>query len=91
MVVTGSRLHAVRYYQEFQHYIKKMGYENELGILIAFSGTVHDGGEEYTEVSLNGIKESELPENSTTASTRYFWLRKNTKLVLMSRCCTPCL
>ena len=39
-----------------------MGYENELGILIAFSGTVHDGGEEYTEVSLNGIKESELPE-----------------------------
>ena len=41
---------------------QKMGYENELGILIAFSGTVHDGGEEYTEVSLNGIKESELPE-----------------------------
>lgn len=62
MVVTGSRLHAVRYYQEFQRYIKKMGYENELGILIAFSGTVHDGGEEYTEVSLNGIKESELLE-----------------------------
>lgn len=62
MVVTGSRLHAVRYYQEFQRYIKKMGYENALGILIAFSGTVHDGGEEYTEVSLNGIKESELPE-----------------------------
>lgn len=62
MVVTGSRLHAVRYYQEFQRYIKKMGYENELGILIAFSGTVRDGGEEYTEVSLNGIKESELPE-----------------------------
>lgn len=38
MVVTGSRLHAVRYYQEFQRYIKKMGYENELGILIAFPG-----------------------------------------------------
>ncbi|MFT8888058.1 MAG: type I restriction endonuclease [Ethanoligenens sp.] len=62
MVVTGSRLHAVRYYQEFQRYIKKMGYENELGILIAFSGTVRDGGEEYTEVSMNNIKESELPE-----------------------------
>jgi len=38
MVVTGSRLHAVRYYQEFQRYIKKIGYEDELGILIAFSG-----------------------------------------------------
>lgn len=62
MVVTGSRLHAVRYYQEFQRYIKKMGYENELGILIAFSGTVRDGGEEYTEYGINNIKESELPE-----------------------------
>ncbi|WP_223226124.1 type I restriction endonuclease subunit R [Sporomusa sp. GT1] len=62
MVVTGSRLHAVRYYQEFKKYIKKMGCENELGILIAFSGTVHDGGAEYTEVSMNNIKETELPE-----------------------------
>ncbi len=60
MVVTGSRLHAVRYYMEFQRYIKKMGYENELGILVAFSGTVSDGGAEYTEVSINNIKESEL-------------------------------
>lgn len=62
MVVTGSRLHAVRYYFEFEKYIKKMGYKNELGILIAFSGTVADGGEEYTEVGINKIKESELPE-----------------------------
>ena len=62
MVVTGSRLHAVRYYKEFEKYIKKMGYQNELGILIAFSGTVHDGGEEYTEVSMNKMKETELPE-----------------------------
>ena len=61
MVVTGSRLHAVRYYLEFQRYIKKMGYENELGILVAFSGTVRDGGEDYTEVGINNIKESELP------------------------------
>lgn len=62
MVVTGSRLHAVRYYQEFQKYIRKMGYQNELGILIAFSGIVHDGGEEYTEVSMNNMKETELAE-----------------------------
>jgi len=62
MVVTGSRLHAVRYYFEFEKYIKKMGYKNELGILIAFSGTVIDGGEEYTEVGINKIKETELPE-----------------------------
>lgn len=61
MVVTSSRLHAVRYYNEFKKYIKKMGYENELGILIAFSGVVHDG-EDYTEESMNKIKETELPE-----------------------------
>ncbi len=62
MVVTSSRLHAVRYYKEFEKYIKKMGYQNELGILIAFSGTVHDGDNEHTEVSMNKFQESELPE-----------------------------
>ena len=62
MVVTGSRLHAVRYYFEFEKYIQKMGYQKELNILVAFSGTVHDDGEEYTEIGINKFKESELPE-----------------------------
>ena len=62
MVVTGSRLHAVRYYFEFEKYIKKMGYEKELGILVAFSGVVADSGEEYTEYGINKIKETELPK-----------------------------
>jgi type I restriction enzyme R subunit len=62
MVVTGSRLHAVRYYFEFDKYIKKMGYEKDLGILVAFSGTVIDGGKEHTEVGINKIKETELPK-----------------------------
>ncbi len=62
MVVTGSRLHAVRYYFEFKKYIEKMGYQKELGVLVAFSGTVFDDGEEYTEVGINKIKESELPK-----------------------------
>lgn len=62
MVVTGSRLHAVRYYFEFEKYIKKMGYQKDMGILVAFSGTVIDGGEEYTEYGINKIKESELPK-----------------------------
>ncbi|GHU60195.1 hypothetical protein FACS1894171_0670 [Clostridia bacterium] len=66
MVVTGSRLHAVRYYFEFEKYIKKMGYQQELGILVAFSGTVADGGEEYTEVGINQIKETELPKKSSS-------------------------
>jgi len=65
MLVTGSRLHAVRYYFEFQKYIKKMGY-TDLGVLVAFSGTVKDNitGEikEYTEENINNIPESELPD-----------------------------
>jgi type I restriction enzyme R subunit len=62
MVVTGSRLHAIRYYYEFEKYIKKMGYKKEMNILVAFSGTVKDGTKEYTEVGINKIRESELPK-----------------------------
>lgn len=61
MLVTGSRLHAVRYYFEFKKYIKKMHY-TDLGVLVAFSGMVKDGGQDYTEVGLNKFPESELPE-----------------------------
>lgn len=61
MLVTGSRLHAVRYYFEFLKYIKKMKYNN-LGVLVAFSGTVKDNGAGYTESGLNKFAESELPE-----------------------------
>ena len=65
MVVTSSRLHAVRYKQAFDKYISEKGY---IGIktLVAFSGTVIDPDAptvEYTEVGMNkGIKEKELPE-----------------------------
>lgn len=60
MLVTGSRLHAVRYYFAFRDYITKMGY-TDLGVLVAFSGTVEDDGMEYTEEQLNQIPEAELP------------------------------
>lgn len=65
MLVTGSRLHAVRYYFEFKNYIRKMNY-TDLGILVAFSGTVRDtvngSMKEYTEVGLNHCSEKELPK-----------------------------
>ncbi|WP_181307543.1 type I restriction endonuclease subunit R [Rufibacter sp. XAAS-G3-1] len=61
MVVTGSRLHAVRYYMEFKRYIKEKGY-TDIKALVAFSGKVLDGGSELTEEQLNGFKEKELPE-----------------------------
>jgi len=64
MVVTSSRLSAVRYKQSFDRYIDEKGYD-DIKTLIAFSGTVRDPdaeGVEYTEVGMNnGIRETELP------------------------------
>ncbi len=48
MVVTSSRLAAVRYYHEVKRYIEEQKY-NDVQILAAFSGAVQDGGTEYTE------------------------------------------
>lgn len=65
MVVTGSRLAAVKYKLAFDRYIKAHGYDG-IRSLVAFSGTVEDPedpGSAYTEVSMNdGLAESELPE-----------------------------
>lgn len=67
MVVTASRLHAVRYLNEFKRYIEEKKY-TDLDVLIAFSGAVNDGDMEYTEEKLNKnvdgktIKENQLPE-----------------------------
>ena len=69
MVVTSSRLHAVRYKQAFDKYIAEKGYTG-IKTLVAFSGTVIDPdvpGKEYTEVGMNkGIREKELPEKFGT-------------------------
>ena len=59
MVVTASRLHAVRYLNEFKRYIKAHGHD-DLDVLVAFSGEVNDDGESFTEEKMNGIKESQL-------------------------------
>lgn len=65
MVVTGSRLSAVKYKLAFDRYIKENRYEG-IRSLVAFSGTVEDPddpGSAYTEVAMNdGLAESELPE-----------------------------
>lgn len=64
MVVTGSRLEAVRYKQKFDSYIREKGYP--IRTLVAFSGTVTDDklpDITYTEEGMNnGIREKELPE-----------------------------
>ena len=52
MVITSSRLAAVRYYHEVKRYIEERKY-NDVQVLVAFSGAVQDGDEEYTEPKLN--------------------------------------
>jgi type I restriction enzyme R subunit len=70
MVVTSSRLHAVRYMLAFQRYIGENGY-TDIRPLVAFSGTVRDPetGFDYTEPGMNKdvitgkpISEAALPE-----------------------------
>lgn len=68
MVVTGSRLEAVRYKESFDDYIKQRGYP--IKSLVAFSGVVQDDkvpGKTYTEEVMNlGIREQQLPEQFAT-------------------------
>ena len=63
MIVASSRLAAVRYLQEMRRYLEDMkqgsnakDYDN-IDVLVAFSGTVKDGGVEYTEPQLNVRKD----------------------------------
>ena len=58
MIVTPSRLHAVRYLLEFKRQIEEKGY-TDLDVLVAFSGEVEDNGITYTEEKLNTTKTGE--------------------------------
>ncbi len=70
MVVTSSRLHAVRYMKAFERYLVE-NQITDIRPLVAFSGTVKDPdtGLDYTEPSMNAdcvsgkaISEKQLPE-----------------------------
>ncbi|HEU5378680.1 MAG TPA: type I restriction endonuclease [Ktedonobacteraceae bacterium] len=61
MIVTASRLHAVRYCHQVRRYLQQRGYPYK--VLVAFSGKVQDGGTTFDEVSMNGgISESKTAE-----------------------------
>src|SRR5207237_10350703 len=60
MVVTRSRLHAVRYKHAVDRYLKEHGYPYKA--LVAFSGTVRDGGIDYTESNMNSFSETQTAE-----------------------------
>ena len=64
MLVTRSRLHAVKYKQAFDAYIKEKQY-TDVKTLVAFSGTVEDPEIKdisYTEPGMNSFSEKELPK-----------------------------
>ncbi len=73
MVVTASRLHALRYKRALDKYCAEHGI-GDVGVLCAFSGTLDDGlGDagpggvtEWTESKVNGFPESETPARFDT-------------------------
>ena len=71
MVVTRSRLHAVRFKRAFDKHQKEKGYPYKA--LVAFSGTVHDRetAQDYTEAGMNGFAESKTAENFKSKENRF--------------------
>lgn len=61
MIVTRSRLHAVRYFLALRRHLEALG--SPYKALVAFSGSVNDSGSVVTEAGLNGI-----PETQTAAT-----------------------
>lgn len=61
MVVTQSRIQALKYFQAIKKYIEDKKYQG-VRPLVAFSGELNIDGEIYTEAQLNNFSETELPE-----------------------------
>ncbi len=62
MIVTRSRLHAVRFYLSLEKYMQEHNYPYKA--IVAFSGTVKDEetNGEYTEAGLNGFPDTQTKE-----------------------------
>jgi type I restriction enzyme R subunit len=69
MIVTRSRLHAVRYKLVVDKYLVERGYPFKP--LVAFSGTVQDGGQSYTESGMNGFPEAQTAKTFERPEYRF--------------------
>lgn len=69
MIVTRSRLHAVRYKLAIDKYLVRQKYP--FRALVAFSGTVADEGESYTEANMNRFPESQTGKAFERAENRF--------------------
>jgi type I restriction enzyme R subunit len=65
MIVTQSREHALRYWQQLTRYIEDKGYTG-VRALVAFSGDLTIDGQVWTEATANGFAETELPKRFDT-------------------------
>ncbi len=65
MVVTASREHAARYKLALESYINDKGY-TDVGVLVAFSGSLDLDGKDVTESSMNGFPESRTSQEFDT-------------------------
>ena len=66
MIVTRSRLHAVRTRLALDRYVAEKGHPWKA--LVAFSGSVNDGGQSYTESGMNSLgQERVIGERQTAA------------------------
>ncbi len=66
MIVTRSRLHAVRTRLALDRYLEEKGHPWKA--LVAFSGTVKDGGESYTESGMNSAGQGRVIGERQTAA-----------------------
>ena len=69
MIVTRSRLHAVRYKLAIDAYLVKHKYPFKA--LVAFSGTVEDKGKSYTEANMNGFGETQTAKAFERQENRF--------------------
>ncbi|MGH2652133.1 MAG: type I restriction enzyme subunit R domain-containing protein, partial [Actinomycetota bacterium] len=69
MVVCRSRISAVRLKLAIDAYAREHGY-GDVPALVAFSGTVSDGGVDHTEPNMNGFPESQTAQRFATDEYR---------------------
>jgi type I restriction enzyme R subunit len=69
MIVTRSRLHAVRYKLAVDRYVAERGHPFKA--IVAFSGTVQDSGQSYTESGMNGFPEAQTAKTFERLEFRF--------------------
>ena len=69
MIVTRSRLHAVRYKLAMDRHLAEQGHPFKA--LVAFSGTVEDEARSYTESGMNGLPELQTAKTFEASEYRF--------------------